>query len=149
MEKSEIEEIVQARLKDAEVLLEASRFDGSVYLCCYAIELGLKARICRTLQLNEYPTSGKYKTFKTHDLDMLLHLTGLEDEVKLKYMTEWYVVGDALHLATASYHKIDYLLTWNCSHLANANKKKHIRRINGRLRLSTPEIITPLEIMEE
>ncbi len=59
------------------------------------------------------------------------------------------VVGDALHLATASYHKIDYLLTWNCSHLANANKKKHIRRINGRLRLSTPEIITPLEIMEE
>ncbi len=93
MEKSEIEEIVQARLKDAEVLLEASRFDGSVYLCCYAIELGLKARICRTLQLNEYPTSGKYKTFKTHDLDMLLHLTGLEDEVKLKYMTEWSVVA--------------------------------------------------------
>ncbi|MBF0201974.1 MAG: hypothetical protein HQK66_11810 [Desulfamplus sp.] len=31
----------------------------------------------------------------------------------------------------------------------NANKKKHIRRMNGRLRLSTPEIITPLEIMEE
>jgi len=58
------------------------------------------------------------------------------------------VVGDALHLAIASHYKIDYLLTWNCKHLANANKKKHIRRINGCLRLSTPEIITPLEIME-
>ena len=77
MQKTEIEEIVQARLEDAEVLLEASRFDGSVYLCGYAIELGLKARICRTLQWDEYPTSGKYSTFKTHDLDVLLHLTGL------------------------------------------------------------------------
>nr|VFK58624.1 MAG: PIN domain-containing protein [Candidatus Kentron sp. UNK]VFK68495.1 MAG: PIN domain-containing protein [Candidatus Kentron sp. UNK] len=59
------------------------------------------------------------------------------------------VLGDALHLAIASFHKIDYLLTWNCSHLANANKKKHIRRINERLRLPTPEIITPLELLED
>jgi len=28
---------------------------------------------------------------------------------------------------------MDYLLTWNCSHLANANKKKHLRRLNERL----------------
>jgi len=92
MQKTEIEEIVQARLNDAEVLLEASRFDGSVYLCGYAIELGLKARICRTLHWNEYPTSGKYSTFKMHDLDVLLHLTGLEDKIKLKYMAEWSIV---------------------------------------------------------
>ena len=58
-------------------------------------------------------------------------------------------VGDAMHLAIASFHKMDFLLTWNCNHLANANKKKHIRRINERLRISTPEIITPLEIMED
>src|SRR5437667_4765142 len=30
--------------------------------------------------------------------------------------------GDALHLAIASFHKCDFLLTWNCRHLANANK---------------------------
>ena len=93
MQKTEIEEIVQARLEDAEVLLEASRFDGSVYLCGYAIELGLKARICRTLQWDEYPSGRKYSTFKTHDLDVLLHLTGIEDEVKLKNMTEWSIVA--------------------------------------------------------
>ena len=58
-------------------------------------------------------------------------------------------VGDAMHLAIASFYKMDFLLTWNCNHLANANKKKHIRRINERLRISTPEIITPLEIMED
>ena len=57
-------------------------------------------------------------------------------------------LGDALHLAVASFHKMDYLLTWNCNHLANANKRKHVRRINERLRLHTPEILTPLELME-
>jgi len=31
--------------------------------------------------------------------------------------------GDAIHLAYAPYFKVDYLLTWNCNHLANANKK--------------------------
>ena len=57
-------------------------------------------------------------------------------------------LGDALHLAVASFHKMDYLLTWNCNHLANANKRKHVRRINEKLRIDTPEILTPLELME-
>lgn len=35
-------------------------------------------------------------------------------------------VGDALHLAIASVHKCDYLLTWNCKHIANANEFAHI-----------------------
>lgn len=38
--------------------------------------------------------------------------------------------GDALHLALASYHKCDFVVTWNCQHLANANKFGHIRRVN-------------------
>jgi predicted nucleic acid-binding protein len=59
------------------------------------------------------------------------------------------LVGDALHLAYASYFDIQYLLTWNCNHLANANKRKHIRVINARLGLSTPEIVTPLELFKE
>lgn len=59
------------------------------------------------------------------------------------------VGGDALHLAYASYHKIDFLMTWNCLHLANANKRQHIRVINARLGLSVPEIVTPLELVTE
>jgi predicted nucleic acid-binding protein len=57
--------------------------------------------------------------------------------------------GDAMHLAYASYYKIDFLLTWNCNHLANANKKNHIRFLNTRLGLFIPEIITPMELFEE
>ena len=58
--------------------------------------------------------------------------------------------GDAAHLAMASFYSIDFLLTWNCIHLANANKVEHIRRINMRLGLLTPQAITPEQLyMEE
>ncbi len=56
--------------------------------------------------------------------------------------------GDALHLALASYHKCDFLVTWNCRHLANANKFGHIRRVNSLLGLFVPALVTPLELME-
>jgi hypothetical protein len=57
--------------------------------------------------------------------------------------------GDVFHLAYASLYKMDFLLTWNCNHLANANKKLHIRIINTNLGLTVPEITTPLELVEE
>ena len=55
--------------------------------------------------------------------------------------------GDALHLALASYHKCDFLVTWNCQHLANANKFGHIRRVNAMLGLFVPALVTPLELL--
>jgi len=57
--------------------------------------------------------------------------------------------GDALHLALASLHKCDMLLTWNCQHLANANKVGHIQRVNTRMGLMVPQLITPLELLHE
>ena len=56
-------------------------------------------------------------------------------------------VGDALHLALASFHKCDFLLTWNCRHLANANKFGHIRRVNAMLGLYIRLLVTPLELL--
>ncbi len=53
--------------------------------------------------------------------------------------------GDALHLARASFHKCDFLVSWNCLHLANANKFGHIPRVNHLLGLFVPELVTPLE----
>ena len=55
--------------------------------------------------------------------------------------------GDALHLALASIHKIDVMLTWNCRHLANPNKLEHIRLINFGLGLPVPTIATPLNFL--
>ena len=45
---------------------------------------------------------------------------------------------DALHLALATIHQCDILVSWNCRHIANADKTPHIRRINGRLATKLP-----------
>jgi hypothetical protein len=57
--------------------------------------------------------------------------------------------GDAVHLALASFYKCDFLVTWNCQHLANANKFGHIRRINTLLGLFAPALVTPLQLLGE
>ena len=57
--------------------------------------------------------------------------------------------GDAVHLALASYHACDVLLTWNCQHLANFKKLDHIRRVNVLLDLHVPALLTPLELLGE
>jgi len=56
--------------------------------------------------------------------------------------------GDADHLALASFHNCDLLVTWNCKHLANANKFGHIYRVNALLGLRTPGLVTPLQLLE-
>lgn len=55
--------------------------------------------------------------------------------------------GDALHLALASYHHCHFLLTWNCAHLANANKFEHIRHVNTLLGYFVPILTTPFELL--
>jgi predicted nucleic acid-binding protein len=57
--------------------------------------------------------------------------------------------SDALHLALASFNECDYLVTWNCRHLANANKFDRIRRVNTMLGLKTPDLVTPPELLGE
>lgn len=57
-------------------------------------------------------------------------------------------LGDALHLAITSYHGCDFLLTWNCKHIANANKFAHILRVNAILGIYCPSLVTPLELLE-
>jgi predicted nucleic acid-binding protein len=52
-------------------------------------------------------------------------------------------VRDALHVALASHYRVDYLLTWNCRHIANVNKARHLEIVNQRMGLSTPRLVTP------
>lgn len=93
----DLRRIARGRLKDAEVLLSGGRFDGAVYLCGYAVEVALKARICCTLKWCGYPSTKKefegYHSFRTHDLDILLHLSGAEAKVKIGYLAKWSVVA--------------------------------------------------------
>ncbi|MFO1434620.1 MAG: type II toxin-antitoxin system VapC family toxin [Candidatus Competibacteraceae bacterium] len=56
-------------------------------------------------------------------------------------------LDDALHIAVSAVHGIDYLLTWNCRHIDNAEMKPIIRRICGAKGYPSPEICTPQELM--
>jgi hypothetical protein len=57
--------------------------------------------------------------------------------------------ADALHIAIASLHGLDYLLTWNCRHIDNAATKPLIRSICAIVGYPCPEICTPLELLSE
>lgn len=95
---TDLKSLSQARLEDARVLLSGKRVEGAAYLCGYAVELALKARIAATLGWDGYPSTKKefegYASFRTHDLDILLHLSGQEREVKTTLFAEWSVVSD-------------------------------------------------------
>jgi hypothetical protein len=56
---------------------------------------------------------------------------------------------DALHIAVATVHGMDYLLTWNCKHIANAVMRPKIEAICRTSGYEPPVICTPLELMEE
>jgi HEPN domain-containing protein len=94
----ELDSIARARLDDARALLAAGRFDSAMYFCGYAVELALKARICRTLDWSEFPSTGRefqaYRSFQTHDLEVLLHLSGQEARLREDHLEIWSSVAE-------------------------------------------------------
>ena len=94
---SELLKIATARLKDADALLAAGRYDGAIYLGGYVVELALKSSICRVLKWKGFPQTRSefqnYLSFKTHDLDVLLSLSGAEDKIKAGFFAEWSAVA--------------------------------------------------------
>ena len=56
---------------------------------------------------------------------------------------------DALHVAVCAYHGVDYLLTWNCRHIDNAEMKPLMRSVCAIHGYTCPEICTPLGLMGE
>jgi len=101
---------------------------------------------------------GSLEGLKDQRIGLIADLTMLEINTDVLDIATIYVErllmpndadGDALHLAIASYHNMDVLLTWNCKHLANPNKFGHIDKVNSELGLSVPLITTPLNYLSE
>ena len=83
-------------------------------------------------------------------------LLSVADEVKMlarRLMADGgippHAEADAIHVAVASVHGIDYLLTWNCRHIDNATTKPVIRSICAVAGFICPEICTPFELLSE
>ncbi|MBI2424713.1 MAG: type II toxin-antitoxin system VapC family toxin [Candidatus Hydrogenedentes bacterium] len=55
--------------------------------------------------------------------------------------------ADALHLALAVVNGMDYLLTWNCRHIARGSVKRALPGVNDKLGYDTPTICTPEELL--
>lgn len=68
--------------------------------------------------------------------------------VREKLMPRPAVAGDAIHIAAATVHGMDYVLTWNVQHLANPNKRTHFTTACLRLGLMPPQIVTPDLLVE-
>lgn len=89
--------LARARLLDADALLRARRFDGAAYLCGYAVEMALKARASRALKWAGFPEKTcefqGLQSFRTHDLDILLKLSGREQYIKVNLFPEWTIVS--------------------------------------------------------
>jgi len=56
-------------------------------------------------------------------------------------------IRDAFHIAFSVFHKIDFLLTWNCAHLANPYTRSELADYNNKIGYRTPDICTPEELM--
>ena len=56
---------------------------------------------------------------------------------------------DATHIAIATAHGVDYLLTWNCTHIANAAMRSSIEGICRNAGYEPPILCTPEELMED
>jgi predicted nucleic acid-binding protein len=77
-------------------------------------------------ELEEGSLPGKADTLKLIEGLPLLDIDEPIADIVANYISHHVMpndpAGDALHLAVASFHKCDFLVTWNCRHLANANK---------------------------
>jgi predicted nucleic acid-binding protein len=56
-------------------------------------------------------------------------------------------LNDALHVAVCAHHRIDFLLTWNCTHIANPHILRLVRRHFERINLWMPEVTTPESLL--
>lgn len=114
-------------------------------------ELVTSEAVVQELRHPAYPAAKRSACLKMVDRLSLVAVTESAERTAAIYVREFVMPSppslDALHLALASVHRCDILLTWNCEHLANANKLGHIKRVNGRLKLATPLLITPLQLM--
>lgn len=56
---------------------------------------------------------------------------------------------DAAHIAVASVHGMDILLSWNCRHIVNACIQARLRRVTTEAGFTLPVLCTPEQLMEE
>ena len=82
-------------------------------------------------------------------LEMDVESRYLADEIVRRHGIPQKAIGDAGHVACAAVHEIDYILTWNCRHIANEFRKPLIERLIQERGFKPPVITTPQLLLGE
>jgi hypothetical protein len=87
----------------------------------------------------------------SHDLIRAAHQQITRDwwEMRSSFGMPAKAYADAVHVAVAAVHGMDYLLTWNCTHIANAAMRGKIESICRATDFEPPVICTPVELVKE
>ncbi|HIJ64442.1 MAG TPA: type II toxin-antitoxin system VapC family toxin [Candidatus Hydrogenedentes bacterium] len=89
-------------------------------------------------------------------LALLEPLAVLEESEEIRELAELYAkeiplprraAADALHMALAAWHEMDYLLTWTCQHIANGFVRRRLEEIDRTAAITSPTICTPEELL--
>lgn len=95
-------------------------------------------------RLDEPHRTGYLKLLReTEDLELVDEAAILADGYISRGIFHRKYMADALHVALASIHKMDYLVTWNFGHLANVRKQARIKLFNTAAGFFSPSIVTP------
>ena len=112
--KKILRELVDQKLKDADVLIANRRYASAIYIAGYSLELALKLKVCKIFNFVQgfpenkaefifYQNSVKsqpllagtitqIKDIRNHDLNKLLFYSGVEYQIRLNFLNEWNLV---------------------------------------------------------
>lgn len=81
MNRADLQQLAETRLREAKVLLDAGEWPGAYYLCGYSMECALKAVVAGQVKQGDFPDKKLADAVYTHDLVKLRGLAGLGDDV--------------------------------------------------------------------
>ena len=100
MDRSDLQVLAEARVVDAEALLQAGRWAAAYYLLGYAVECALKACAAKQFHEHEVPDKTIVNDFYTHRLDKLLNISGAKVALEAqaaadsRFQVNWNAVRD-------------------------------------------------------
>jgi len=114
-------------------------------------DLAISAEVVAELSRPTYPMSREALERVAHVplLDIDEDVRGFAAILVREQVMPAPVAGDAVHVAVACVHDVDFILSWNVRHLANPNKLTHLRTVCVRAGYLPPRIVTPDLLWED
>jgi HEPN domain-containing protein len=100
MNRTDLQQLSDMRLHEANILLASGAYDGAYHLAGYAVECALKACIAKQFKEHDFPDKKVVNDSHTHDLEKLLALSGLktahqiEKKNNLQFAANWALLDD-------------------------------------------------------